>query len=185
MVISKGEIELLSILRRIFRGHKITKQFHVGERLRLDFFIPHLNLGLEWDGIQHSQKIEFFDKQKSLANRQYDDERKEYLCKKLGIALIRFDYTQKLSHEIVQMAINHISLLEETEELKKLKDPTDDCEKKQKIIKKKNKEVQKKKRKKTSAEFKQTQKYKDMKEMSKKIRKQAYKEQKERLKKGN
>ena len=182
MVISKGEIELFGILKSIFPGHKIIQQFHIGERLRLDFFIPHMNMGIEYQGSGHFEESSLFDQTKSLAARQYDDDRKRYLCKKLGIALIEFDYKQKLSYEIVQMSINYTPLLEETEELRRLKNPTEDIDNNLKQYKDLQKEQQKKQRKELAAEFKKSQKYKDMKEMSKKVRKQIYKENKERQK---
>lgn len=100
---SLGEDYLGVILNQLYPTYTIKEQFCVGEKLKLDFFIYELNIGYEYDGEQHSKYNKYFhqsysDFQDSI-NR---DRQKEILCENLGINIVRIDFTEELSIELVQ-----------------------------------------------------------------------------------
>lgn len=66
-------------------------------RKRFDFYIPLLDLVIEYDGVQHFSKI------KDIRN----DIEKESILKRLGIRLIRYNKTHKLKEQIAHDLIHH------------------------------------------------------------------------------
>jgi hypothetical protein len=53
--------------------------------LELDIYIPHLKLGIEWNGIYHIEPIKGNDALQKIIGK---DNKKQELCKKLGITLL-------------------------------------------------------------------------------------------------
>ena len=96
---SKGEETLLFILKDLFPNENIISQFHIGEGLRLDFFMSERNIGWEYDGNQHFQEVSFF--KGTLESRIRNDLRKESICQDLGISLIRIRYDEPLTSHLV------------------------------------------------------------------------------------
>jgi len=95
---SRGEEKLLDLLQEYFPGKEIVKEYSFSNGLRLDFYLPELNLAFEFDGIQHSKYIDFFHENKSSFHAaQNKDEQKEWICSQLGINLIRIDFSEHLS----------------------------------------------------------------------------------------
>ncbi len=76
-------------------------------RQSLDIYIPSLRVGIEYQGIQHYQPIEFFGGEEALYQRQKLDEQKRQICKENGVKLIEWPYnlepTQKnLKHILIE-----------------------------------------------------------------------------------
>ena len=67
----------------------------------LDIYVPHIRLGLEYQGIQHFQAVKHWGGKEKLKIQQEHDARKKSLCDKLGIALIYFDYTEEITTDYV------------------------------------------------------------------------------------
>lgn len=107
---SRGAVKLRSILTRIFPNVTIHDEFHVGEKLRLDFYIAEpYNLGFEFDGIQHKKYTPGFHKDEfAFADAQAKDVRKEELCVGRGISLVRIAHDEDLDTELVQVKIEEI-----------------------------------------------------------------------------
>lgn len=63
-------------------------------KLRFDFYLPSLNLAIEFDGQQHFTYVEEFDKgdRNQLVLRQYRDELKNKYCLDRKIKLLRISY---------------------------------------------------------------------------------------------
>lgn len=57
----------------------------------LDIYFPNENIGIEYQGIQHYQPIEYFGGEEGFARNQERDERKRRLCKKHSCLLIYVD----------------------------------------------------------------------------------------------
>jgi len=76
----------------------------------LDFFIDELNLGIEYDGIQHYQYTPAFHKDVNDFRRaQQRDRYKETLCYNLGINLIRIKYDEDMeSGEVVNRILDAV-----------------------------------------------------------------------------
>jgi hypothetical protein len=99
---SRGEEELNYLLEDFFSDHNIIPQFYLGEGLKLDFFIPELNLAWEYDGEQHFEFSEKFHRsEKDFLHQQYLDSRKNALCDELGITLIRVSYKDTLDTSLI------------------------------------------------------------------------------------
>jgi hypothetical protein len=95
---SRAATCLYNLLREYFPGKKIISEYTFSNNLRLDFYIPELNVAFEFDGQQHSTYNNHFYKTKSdFYLAQNRDEQKEYICKQLGIKLIRFTEGEELS----------------------------------------------------------------------------------------
>ena len=60
--------------------------------LPFDFYIPSLNLCIEFDGIQHFEESNFFGVEKSFKDTQTRDKIKNNYCKDNGINLLRIPY---------------------------------------------------------------------------------------------
>lgn len=97
---SKGE----GTIRKILDEKKISyipqKTFDLcvnpktGFRLKFDFYLPHLNLCIEYDGELHFQPIEFFGGKKSYQKQLYLDNIKNQFCHDNHINLLRISFLQ-------------------------------------------------------------------------------------------
>jgi len=70
-------------------------------RQELDIHIPSLNLGIEYQGIQHYEPINLFGGIDGLSERKKLDIRKKKLCRDHGIRLIEFRYDEPLEKDYV------------------------------------------------------------------------------------
>ena len=96
-------------MREIYPSLSLQKQYPVGDKLHLDLYIPDLNLGFEYDGVQHTEENSFFHKNKDAFLRgKILDEKKEDLCASQGIHLIRISYEEKLTKDLVESKIEAI-----------------------------------------------------------------------------
>ena len=99
---SKGQNELEAIVRELLPMETITKEHHIGEKLRLDLYYPKYKIGFEYHGRQHFEYVEHFHYdiygfQDSLAR----DQRKIVLCNNLGIVLLVFRFDDRIDEETV------------------------------------------------------------------------------------
>ena len=95
----RKENELFNILQKIFPKEYIKR--HDRKRLKgleLDFYIHSLRLAFEYDGEQHFDRHLCEDVFKSDFNAlKKRDRKKDKLCRKLGIKLIRIKYSDNLN----------------------------------------------------------------------------------------
>jgi very-short-patch-repair endonuclease len=99
---SRASETLYRLLREYFRYYKIIREYTFSNGLRLDFYLPELNLAWEYDGIQHQEYTDHFHKNKTeFYLAQNRDEQKEFICDQLGIKLVRVPYDQELSIELI------------------------------------------------------------------------------------
>lgn len=63
----------------------------------LDIFIPSLNLGIEYQGVQHYKQVDLFGGEDEFQNRKANDEKKRRKCKENNVRLIEWPYTDKIS----------------------------------------------------------------------------------------
>lgn len=76
------------------------------DMLPFDFYIEHLNVIIEYDGLHHFEPIKGWGGEEKFKITKQNDEIKNTYCKTKGIKLIRIPYTYK-REEIVQ-TINNI-----------------------------------------------------------------------------
>lgn len=103
---SKGARELLEIVRKIYPNQRIIVEYHVGDRLLLDFYLLRYGLAFEYDGEQHFKYIEHFHgDRRGFAEAQKRDARKEELCYQRNITLIRVAYNEPMTEEYIRSKI--------------------------------------------------------------------------------
>jgi len=105
--ISKGQKLIINSLLDLDLSFQLEKDFEdlknpeTGQRLRFDFFIPTLNLCIEYDGKQHfeySPEIHGEDETLGLlelASQQKRDRLKEEYCLENNLKLLRIKYSSK------------------------------------------------------------------------------------------
>ena len=97
---SYNEIEISEWLSNHNINYSIQKHFDdCRDKLPLpfDFYLPDMNVCIEYDGIQHYEPIAQFGGEKKLKLRQKHDLIKDEFCKQQGIELIRIPYTDDIS----------------------------------------------------------------------------------------
>lgn len=89
----KKEINIFEYIKNIFKN-SINKyrDSDIFKRQHIDIFIPRYNIGIEYQGEQHFEAIDFFGGEKALIKTQERDQRKRELCKEHGIKLFYFSY---------------------------------------------------------------------------------------------
>lgn len=76
----------------------------------LDIFIPSLNVGIEYQGIQHYESIELFGGKEGLQARKINDEKKKMKCQKNNVLLLEWPYSDKVSDGNLQAKFNNLGL---------------------------------------------------------------------------
>lgn len=80
--------------------------------LELDCYIPDSRIAFEYDGKQHFERVEHFQREKKDFKEQLKrDKEKEKLCKKLGIKLIRIKYNEEITEELIQNKLFELNTL--------------------------------------------------------------------------
>ncbi len=100
---SKGEKEIRKILKE--NNIKCKEQYtfelcrHIN-KLPFDFYLPELNLCIEFDGRQHFEVIDFYGGQKGFDSTKRNDQIKNDYCKKNGVKLFRIKYDSIIKNEL-------------------------------------------------------------------------------------
>jgi predicted nucleic acid-binding Zn-ribbon protein len=74
-------------------------------RLPFDFYLPELNVCIEYDGIQHFQPVEIFGGQTAFEECKMNDTIKTNFCKASKITLLRIRYDQDVSQILDEFSI--------------------------------------------------------------------------------
>lgn len=95
---SVGEANIQKVLQEnniVFEKQKTFSDLisNLGGYLRYDFYLPQYNRLIEFDGIQHYKKTNFFNT--SLEDMQYKDGLKNDYAKNHNIDLIRIPYQER------------------------------------------------------------------------------------------
>lgn len=69
---------------------------------RIDIFIPDLNVAIEYQGEQHYYPFEHLNGEEGLHDRQAMDSKKKEACKKKGINLIEWHFSEEITSESVK-----------------------------------------------------------------------------------
>lgn len=103
---SKIANNVYDILKKEFPLNIIIKEHYInykGTRLFFDFFIKDLRLLIEVQGQQHTKFIKHFhlDKETFVAQKKRDNLKIEYVQENDGFSLIRFNYDEKITKELI------------------------------------------------------------------------------------
>jgi len=105
-----SESILYAIIKRIFPNYNVRRHYRPGilEGLELDIYIEELNVGIEYQGLQHFKPVKHWGGEEGLIKTKERDKRKKKLCKLNSIKLIYFDYTEGLTEDFVTWKIKGI-----------------------------------------------------------------------------
>lgn len=92
---SKGQLEVELVLKKYNISYETEKSFDGCKfkvLLRFDFYVPDLNLLIEYDGKQHFEPIKYFGGEKTFKIIQERDKIKNKFAKENNISLLRIPY---------------------------------------------------------------------------------------------
>ena len=117
---SKGEEKIIQLLHNLNLDFEYQKTFETCKLdfpLKYDFFIPSLQLIIEYDGEQHFKPIKGFGGEKRFKEQQSYDNFKNDWCKNNHIAILRIPYYdfEKLNENFLLQSIQKVK--ESIEEL--------------------------------------------------------------------
>lgn len=69
--------------------------------MELDVFIKELNIGIEYQGIQHFKPVKHWGGEEALKKLPVRDSRKKKRCRSFGVDLVYFGYAEDLSDDLV------------------------------------------------------------------------------------
>lgn len=99
---SRGQDALTQIIKKLIPNEEVVNEYHIGEQLRLDVYVPKYKLGAEYHGRQHFEHVtRFHETIDDFERAQKRDERKVELCKEQGISLVVFRYNDQLTEDYV------------------------------------------------------------------------------------
>lgn len=104
-IVSKGEIAISKYLIEHDIPFKFQKTYNslrgtLNQLYKFDFYIPHLNLLIEYDGIQHFKPIEYFGGEKHLEYVLKNDNIKNQFCIDSNIPLLRISYKENITKKL-------------------------------------------------------------------------------------
>lgn len=72
----------------------------------LDIYIPELNVGIEYQGIQHYTEVEFFGGKKAFEHRVALDKKKREICSKFKVKLIEWNYNIDITKKNLKVLLD-------------------------------------------------------------------------------
>lgn len=79
-------------------------------RQSLDIYIPEINTGIEYQGIQHFQSVEFFGAEDNYERRLYLDAIKREKCMQHGVCLIEWLYITPINTNELRKALKKVGI---------------------------------------------------------------------------
>jgi hypothetical protein len=102
-----SETLLYQLFRNLLPGEEILRHHRPDwlNGLELDLYIPRLRLGVEYQGQQHFHAIRAWGGEEALQAVRERDALKARTCRKAGVRLVTFDYTEALTEEHVMRRV--------------------------------------------------------------------------------
>ena len=104
----KSEQTLFTLTKKEYPDALFQYRMRWLEPQNLDIYIPSLNVGIEYQGIQHYESIDFFGGEEAFEYRKKLDARKKKLCEENGVYLIAWPYTDDISEKNLREKIDMI-----------------------------------------------------------------------------
>ena len=109
---SYGEKAVADVLDSLSIEYTREHSFEYLGRKRFDFYIPSLNIAIEYDGEQHYKSIDAWGGEEYLESVRQSDALKNDFCDYMGIDLLRVPYWEFDNiHEIVTNFIDTVKLM--------------------------------------------------------------------------
>lgn len=107
-----SETQLCYLIKKIFPNLEIIRHYRPKflENLELDIYVPDISLGIEYQGEQHFKPIKHWGGEKALGEVLLRDKRKEVLCRRNKIRLVKFRYDEDISSHYVKNKIDKAPL---------------------------------------------------------------------------
>jgi hypothetical protein len=105
-----SETVLYYIIKSIFPDKIIHRHFRPDylEKLELDIFIEDLKIGIEYQGIQHFEPVDYWGGNEAFERGQERDKRKRKLCSQNQITLVCFNHNEPLERDYIKNKIEEI-----------------------------------------------------------------------------
>ena len=99
-----NESILINYVKEMFKDKTIYTHYRPPflDGLELDVYIKELNVGIEYQGIQHEKPIDAWGGEEALQKRKEYDRKKIDLCKKNNVDLFFFWYYEDLNKELIK-----------------------------------------------------------------------------------
>ncbi|WP_426747462.1 hypothetical protein VZQ01_08305 [Myxococcus faecalis] len=93
------EAALYGVIRDLFPNYRVLRENSPSwlGRMRLDIFLPELNLAVEHQGEQHYRPLEVFGGKRAFAQTKERDALKKRLCDEHGVAVVYVRYDASIS----------------------------------------------------------------------------------------
>lgn len=105
----KSEAQLFSLISGLYSDAIYQYRTEWLGMQSLDVYIPSLSVGIEYQGIQHYKPIEHFGGQEHFEQQQSNDKKKKALCKKHGVKLIAWPYTEAITETNLRKYLDDIA----------------------------------------------------------------------------
>ena len=114
--LSHLERSVMNYLDEVGISYEYQKRFKWLGRQSLDFYLPDYNVGIECQGLQHFESVDYFGGDKGFKNTLERDKRKKSLCEEYGIKLLYFGnvpnyntFLGEVVHDDVQYLIDYLN----------------------------------------------------------------------------
>lgn len=104
--LSNGELVIYNYLTKnkiLFEEQKKFFGCLLKNMLRFDFYLPDYNICIEYNGIQHYEKVKYFGDQETLDYNKIKDEIKEKYCIENNILLFVIKYSDDISLKLIEL----------------------------------------------------------------------------------
>lgn len=93
------ETELYELVKKIFPNQVVQREASPSwlRRLRLDIYVPDLDLAFEYQGEQHYNPVSLFGGEEAFRRTVERDELKKKLCRENGVHLVEIKFNQPLT----------------------------------------------------------------------------------------
>lgn len=100
---SHGEKEIRNLLEKnkiLFETQKKFNKCRNKSMLPFDFYLPHYNMCIEYDGIQHFKPLDIYGGEEEFKKTKKRDKIKTNFCKNHKIKLLRIKYNQNIENKL-------------------------------------------------------------------------------------
>ncbi|MEC2074467.1 PDDEXK family nuclease, partial [Alkalihalophilus marmarensis] len=104
----KNEVELYKIALKLYPDAIYQYRSEWLETQSLDIFIPSLGLGIEFQGQQHYEPIEFFGGEQAFLHRKKLDALKLMKCNNNNVKLIQWNYKELITKTNLKRKIDSL-----------------------------------------------------------------------------
>ena len=104
----KSEQTLFTLVKKEYPDALFQFRPYWLEPQNLDIYIPCINVGIEYQGIQHYESIDFFGGDEAFEYRKKLDARKSRLCAENGLRLLAWPYTDDISAKNLKAKIARV-----------------------------------------------------------------------------